>query len=120
MRDPRENVHVPVDGDDGESVALVRAEVERRPARNLRQLEAGLAPVGSLEPGLDKAAQVLVLLEAVAERRCGGLVRDVVVRGPDAARSQDDGELAGKLPQLVGDDVDLGSYSVKFTAFFHS
>ena len=56
MRDPREYVHVPVDGHDGESVALVRAEVERRPARNLRQLEARLAPVRSLEPRLDKAA----------------------------------------------------------------
>ena len=92
--------------------SLVRAEVERRPARNLGQLEAGFAPVGSLEPRLDEATQVFVLLEAVVERRGGGLVGDVVVRGPDAARGQDDGELAGKSLQLVGDDVDLGCYSV--------
>ena len=57
--------------------------------------------------GLMGASQVLVLLEAVVERGGGGLVGDVVVRGPDAARGQDDGELARELAQLVGDDVDL-------------
>ena len=41
MRDPRENVNVSVDGHDGEPVGLVRAEVERRLARDLSGMSIG-------------------------------------------------------------------------------